>query len=278
VAVLRGGRNGLGTPLSETGSRDLRVSAHFPKPAYYAREVLRALGADGCRGGWVAVYIDETDRTRVELFRTVTEIALHRTAHDSSGPYLFDVPIGLPERVSLRACDRAARAMLGARRDSVFPVPDRGLLLATYADVQAEVARRKLIEPTALGLSQQSFGIAKKIAELDTFLRADLSARNWVYEMHPEVSFRLLTCRELQPKKTVEGSAERMSALRGVFSDIDSGVQDVLRRTLRREVGLDDVLDGYVALWSALRVAAGRAHELGDGALDHFGLPTRIVA
>jgi predicted RNase H-like nuclease len=238
---------------------------------------LRAVGADGCRGGWIVAYVDDRCATGVELFGSIAQIAAWRSAESSGAPGLFDVPIGLPARVSLRACDLAARALLGSRRDSVFPVPDRGLLLPTYADVQAEVALRRLTEPHARGLSKQGFGIVPKIAEIDSHLRSDEASRDWIYEMHPEVSFRILAGHDLPSKATKEGEAERLRVLRGVFNDVHSGIADALRRTLRRHVQANDIIDAYVALWTAVRVAEKTSDELGDGGVNAHGLPMRMV-
>jgi predicted RNase H-like nuclease len=38
-------------------------------------------------------------------------------------------------------------------------------------------------------ISKQTWGILRKIKEVDAFLSADLSRQSWIKEVHPEVSF-----------------------------------------------------------------------------------------
>src|SRR5436853_7771993 len=77
------------------------------------------IGVDGCRAGWVAA----SDRG-ARVYATFAEIAAQRFEL-----VLIDVPIGLLE-AGPRRCDVQARALLGARRSSVFPAPWRRLLSA----------------------------------------------------------------------------------------------------------------------------------------------------
>lgn len=95
------------------------------------RESIGAIGVDGCHCGWVVAFAHHNRAER--LFHT--ELAVVR--EDDGGfaalvgacetiarrPTLaVDVPIGLPETGHFRACDREARAVLGAKRDCVFRV------------------------------------------------------------------------------------------------------------------------------------------------------------
>jgi predicted RNase H-like nuclease len=88
-------------------------------------ERLVAMGVDGARAGWVAACQYEDDRTgetRTELrrFPDIAEIAAAR----GSDPVVvaIDIPIGLTDDGSPRACDVEARKRLGDRRSSVTPV------------------------------------------------------------------------------------------------------------------------------------------------------------
>jgi predicted RNase H-like nuclease len=241
--------------------------------------MVEAFGVDGCRGGWVEASGIGGGRTALRIVGTIAEIAPSRLEQASTAPALVDVPIGLPERVGFRACDTAAREMLGERRSSVFQVPDRELLgLATFSDVQASIVIRRLSEPAARGLTQQGFGITSKIAEVDAYLREHAGSSAWLLEMHPEVSFRVLTGRDLGPKKTAYGRAERLLALQKVFSDVEANIAATRRVVAAGVAELDDLLDAYVALWTALRVVDGRAQRLGDTNVDRHGLPMQMWA
>ena len=192
---------------------------------------------------------------------------------DSPEVVAVDAPIGLVER-GARACDLAARAVLGPRRSSVFPAPLRPLLAAAS---YAEASRlRRAIE--GKGLSRQTWAIVPKIVELDLLLRGNAAARAALREVHPEVSFlKLNRDRPLQAsKRKPEGRAERLALLRAWCGDaIDRALAE--RRALA--CAADDVLDAFAALWSAERIARGAAISLPpEPPRDACGLPMAITA
>ncbi len=138
------------------------------------------VGADGCTGGWITAERANGvfSCARVERIEVLFE------RFDSPEVVAVDAPIGLVER-GARACDLAARAVLGSRRSSVFPAPLRPLLAAaSYAEASS---LRRAIE--GKGLSRQTWAIVPKIVELDLLLRGNAAARAALREVHPEVSF-----------------------------------------------------------------------------------------
>ena len=198
------------------------------------------LGVDGCRGGWVAA----SDRG-ARVYPTFGEILAERC-----GLVLIDVPIGLLP-AGPRQCDLQARALIGARRSSVFPAPWRRLLRARRYGGQCSV---------------QLWNILHKIREVDEGMTPGLQRR--VREAHPEVSFALLNGAPLRfAKKTSEGEAERRALLRPIFGEVPA-VPGAAR---------DDVLDAYALLWSARRAQHGRARVLGGNERDARGLVCEIV-
>lgn len=153
------------------------------------------------------------------------------------------VPIGLLE--GPRACDQAARKLLGQPRgSSVFPA----LAAQTYADASS-INREK----TTRGLSQQAWGIIPKIKQVDDAITPD--SQRWAFEVHPEVCFWALNQRRSMKhnKKTKEGVAERVALLRRAFPEIE---QHLVKRPPR--VGADDLMDAAAA-WTALRWNRGEA-------------------
>ena len=74
-------------------------------------------GVDGCRSGWLAVFLDASGRTapRLRLFPAFAEIL---AAPEQPERIAVDMPIGLPERIvgSGRAAEMAVRPLLGARQ------------------------------------------------------------------------------------------------------------------------------------------------------------------
>jgi predicted RNase H-like nuclease len=241
---------------------------------------LLAIGADGARGGWLAVacYGDspagaESRRTAVSLCRTFGELVALRT---ESAPVAVDIPMGLLDSVDFRPCDVEARVLLGKRRDTVFAPPSRPLLaVATYADARALVEEVRKTNPQAKSMSAQAFGLAPKVKEADDWVRAHPGTRAWLYECHPELSFRAIAeGRVLDDKKTAHGQADRLRLIERKFPD----ALDVIAATRLKagDAQLPDILDGYAALESALHVAADDYEELG-GETDSAGLVMRMV-
>ena len=236
-----------------------------------------AIGADGCRGGWVAAACHQGPGVRWTSLRVaagVEELAFLQEQSGASPPVAIDVPIGLPESVELRRCDREARRLLGPRWPSVFVPPGRDLLEAsTPAEARDRVEARRRRDPEAKGISAQALGILPKIRQVDRFIRSCAGAPDWLVEAHPEVSFRAWAGRDLPTKRSAAGELERLAVVRGAFADVEQVVRGQAWR--RSEVGLIDVLDAYAALWTALRFRAGRHRVLGGERLD--GVEARIV-
>ncbi len=136
-------------------------------------------GVDGCRGGWVCVVIqaDPPFSERAFVAETIGEI-LH---HGAQPPAVvaIDIPIGLPERVAGagRACDIAARKVLGKRAASVFAVPARAVLAApNYAGACA--AALAASDPPRK-ISKQMFHLFPKIREVDMVMTPEM--QTWVF-------------------------------------------------------------------------------------------------
>ena len=198
-------------------------------------------GVDGCRGGWIAFKVDlPAHTTSVEV---VDLPAWLRDRPPDLACVGIDIPIGL--LAGPRGCDKAARKLLGQPRgSSVFPAPCRPALGAqTYAEASS-INRQK----TTRGLSQQAWGIAPKIKQVDNAITSE--CQRWAFEVHPEVCFWALNQRRpmAHNKKAQEGIAERIALLRRVFPEIETHLANRLAR-----VGADDLLDAAAAAWSALR-------------------------
>ncbi|MCP9489238.1 MAG: DUF429 domain-containing protein [Solirubrobacteraceae bacterium MAG38_C4-C5] len=241
---------------------------------------LLAVGVDGARGGWLAAlgHGDPTDVTHVELqlVETFEEIAALRGQGADGVPVTVDIPMGLLNVVEPRPCDKEARKLLGVRASAVFAPPSRSLAgAATYQDARKVVAAAKLKDPAVKGLSAQSFGIAPKVSEADKYLQADSRAQSWLWECHPELSFKVLADGEiLRGKKSVSGQAKRLQLLCDRFP----GLLDKLVAfgPDGRSVETGDALDALAALNTALRVRRGAHEELG-GETDDTGLIMRMV-
>lgn len=221
-------------------------------------------GIDGCRGGWVSFKVDLTSRsTSVEL---IDLPSILRNKPKDLATLAIDIPIGLLD--GSRACDKAARKLLGQPRGtSVFAAPCRASLSAkNHAAATATNLRF-----TGRGLSQQAWGIAPKIKQVDDAITA--TCQRWTFEVHPEICFWALAGgRPMKHgKKTNAGVAERLDSLRTVFPNIELHL-----RNRPASVAKDDLLDAAVAAWTALRICKGEAQRVCEPERDTKGLETTI--
>lgn len=229
------------------------------------------VGVDGAKSGWIAVWWNENSFAHHVYPNAHALVAAHRAARVIA----VDIPIGLCEREG-RQADIQARAFVGGKRaSSIFSTPVRGIL---DADSQPEASHRHR-EIDGRGFGAQSFAILPKIREWDDLLRSDVDARQRVREIHPEVSFAALNGgpgRSLvDAKRTFAGAEVRVALLAGVFGR--DAVMALVRSVPVRQAATDDVLDALVALWSAERIATGRAGSLPAPVVpDTVGLPAAI--
>jgi predicted RNase H-like nuclease len=221
-------------------------------------------GVDGYRGGWVAFKVAMPNHaTSIEV---VDLPAWLRERPPDLGSLAIDIPIGLLN--GSRACDKAARNLLGQQRGtSVFAAPCRSALSAK----SHAAATATNLDMTGRGLSQQAWGIAPKIKQVDDAITPD--SQRWAFEVHPEVCFWVLNQRRPMKhnKKTKEGAAERLALLRRVFTEIERHLANRPRR-----VGADDLLDAAVAAWTALRWNHGEAQSACPAERDDKGIETTI--
>ena len=198
-------------------------------------------GIDGCRGGWVSFKVDPTSlNTSVELIDVPSVL---KNKPDDLATLAIDIPIGLLD--CSRLCDKAARKLLGQPRGtSVFAAPCRAALSAkTHAAASGTNQRI-----TGRGLSQQAWGIAPKIKQVDDAMTSE--CQRWAFEVHPEVSFWALNQHRpmAHNKKAKEGIEERIALLLRLFPEIETHLANRPAR-----VGADDLLDAAAAAWTALR-------------------------
>jgi predicted RNase H-like nuclease len=194
---------------------------------------VQTLGVDAARGGWIAVALKDGRFADAALERRFP-VLLER--FPEAAVIGVDVPIGLPEVGSRRRADVEARAIVGARRASVFFTPPRAAVeAATYTEARN----------VAPGTSAQGWALRASILDVDR-VRDER-----VREVHPEVSFAVLAGRPLAAaKRTWNGQRERLQLLAGAGIEIPDALDAGL-------VAADDVLDAAVAAWTATRIARG---------------------
>lgn len=234
-----------------------------------SNETVTYAGIDGCRGGWaVAICSDRAAWEPLVICPSLGE-ALRYTA--TAELTLVDIPLGLDDQRHFRACDLAARDLLGARRSSIFPVPVRAAVHAPdYASASA-------LNHSATGrkLSLQSWNICRKIAEADLLLRSQTSLQERLHESHPELCFAALN--GWQPlstsKKTAEGRAERLALL-----DRHTPGATLTPGVRRSQAAPDDLIDAMVLAVSARLAAVHGLPRLPDPTeVDSCGLCMAIT-
>jgi predicted RNase H-like nuclease len=138
------------------------------------------VGADGYPGGWVLYSINvQSFATQVEVTHDLASLLRSRPADMAA--LGIDVPIGSLDRP--RACDLAARKLLGVRGCCVFPAPSRAAVFAEHYRQASDLNE----ERTGRRLSMQSWGIVPKIRQVDEAMSTE--SQTWAFEVHPEVSF-----------------------------------------------------------------------------------------
>jgi len=202
------------------------------------------VGVDGCKGGWIAIVVNKRRFVEGRRFGDFEELM---AAYASAKVIAVDMPIGFVDEPK-READQAARDVLEGQASTVFNAPPRAALSAKTYERANAISRRVCKK----GLSKQSFALFEKIREVDAF-----ESDRRLFEVHPEVSFRLMNAgQRLLNKKSWGGLRDRLALLdaEGITLSKSLGDADL--------VGVDDVVDAAAAAWSARRIAAGRARSL----------------
>ena len=139
---------------------------------------------------------------------------------------------------------------------------------AEACDIGARVDGRRL--------PIQSWHLMERIRELDALLVGDAALRDRLFECHPELCFQALRGAPLAAgKKSAAGRRARIQLIDGAFG---TGCFAEHRARHRTSVADDDLLDALALLWSAERIAAGRARSLPETPVhDGMGLAMRIT-
>ena len=233
------------------------------------RPMTELVGVDGCAEGWIFV-VEADGRLEVGVVPRLESLLDSVT---NSAIVTIDVPIGLTE-CGPRECDVEARRVLGSpRASSVFPAPVRACLgAATYAEAceahHCADGRR---------MSQQAFGILKKIGEVNDVLTRNPGLQARVREVHPEVCFaRWNGGKAMSHRKSRRaGRLEREALIESVWP----GERVRLRGLIRgRRYKADDLNDAFAALWTARRIRNHKSAVLPvSPPKDAVGLRMEIV-
>jgi len=188
----------------------------------------------------------------------------------------IDIPIGLSSD-GFRACDRAARQLLGKRSSSVFPVPPRlALSLLSYEELNLASKAQ-----CGKGVSKQAFYLLPKIRETEALLRSsDRNDLDWL-ETHPELCFSSFNgaVPMKDNKKTAAGFRERRGILARHIQTrtVDRLIRNLMTSVPRGQCARDDMMDALVCGVVACLDATSRGClPAGEREFDEVGLPMRI--
>ena len=243
-------------------------------------QAYKVAGVDGCKAGWVVAVVSATVEMNGKLRYPLTVEDIRISPHFADvllrtydcKLVCVDIPIGLSDGLEPRACDVAARKLLGRRASSVFTPPVRAGLSARSYPSAGEIHRKR----AGKGLSKQSFYIMDKIRQVDELLTPAMQTR--VREIHPEVTFCVLNgSRPLKHnKKALAGRKERIALLAAIFP---SAVGIIAGLGGTRGVGADDILDALAAAWTAAKTVVGQTATLPERPEhDGKGLQMQILA
>ena len=241
-------------------------------------------GIDGCPAGWLVLSqkADNSGSLSARIFPTLDQLAPHLRADHIVA---IDMPIGMPAPDHYpRACDVAARQLLGSRACCVFSAPCRGVLSHLHHYPSASSWHK---HATGKAISCQVFNILPKINQLDTFLSLHPGIASF-HEIHPEVSFAYMNGSNGKPtpiltkKTSPEGAQARADLIEQAFPTTlhNSEVMESLQQNLgpRSKQGkprwaLNDLYDAFAALWSAHRIMTHSAEVL---PADHSAQPKTL--
>ena len=219
--------------------------------------MMRVLGVDGCKGGWVGVVLEDDAEPIALVERSIDRIADDAGLVDAIG---IDMPIHLNEAAD-RLCDSAARRFISPFTSRVFNAPVLAVLdCDTFLDACAASS-------AALGkkISKQTWALVPKIREVEQWRT---SAGCPVYEVHPEAGFAVMAGGVVpEGKRTSEGAKVRRALL---------DAQGLAPPERPAAVGVDDLLDACAAAWSTRRLARGEGRCLPDPPVIVRGEPQAI--
>lgn len=241
-------------------------------------------GIDGCKSGWLCIGLQCNGESDAFVEPEIST-AYKKMKDLGAQTILIDIPIGLSQDKNERECDKLARKEIGKKSSSVFRVPCR-LAIEEYKKGSGEeqkVERGKIASVKITGgcLSQQTWAIVPKIAEVDDFMKNKTNNDVKLREVHPEVCFRKLNDDTLKySKKIIEGKEERQKILVNYLPDIDvikAKIRDKCQ--LKTQVADDDILDALVAAVTAKLGELGEFQTLPSGKprKDCCGLPMEMV-
>jgi predicted RNase H-like nuclease len=259
------------------------------KDATELKEDIWLAGMDGCRDGWIIVFVQPSgDEARVAIVPRFSDVAAARPA---PAIIAVDMPIGLPDfsPAKGRDAERLVRPLLGNRQSSAFRIPSRAAVYFGASDdppddkerfqKACDIARKTSEDGKAF--AKQGFYIFREIVEVDQALRDDPALAKRTFEIHPEVAFWRLNGEKplCEPKKQKNRPYEPGMALRRGLLIAAGFPRELVESRAPAGAEADDLLDALACAAIALRIHAGIAEPFPNPPpRDAYGLPMAIWA
>lgn len=233
------------------------------------------VGLDWASKGWFGVILDDSGGWETDIFPSIWSVWKY---HSDASRICVDIPIGLPTN-TMRACDVEAKKKLQHRQRRVFYTPIRDAVYQQNLDEAKELNERE----ANFSIQNQAWSIVPRIREVDEFLDMYPSARDRLYETHPEVCFWALNGRTVvdAPKTSDEGIARRKALLVDEYPQAATLFEHAVSRYTAPPYapmvsGPDDIVD---ALAAAITAHQGPDVSTipGNPPTDERGLPMRII-
>ena len=227
------------------------------------------LGADGCRGAWIACILGHGEM-RIERYDSVEVLVETYPEFDA---FLIDMAVGLRSSADQLRPDDLARKELGTKASSIFPIPCRQAVYAVTEEEQKQANIRVL----GKSLAKQTISIIPKIRELDEFLMVHPEYKNRILESHPEVDFtRLHGSVVMSRKKEYQGFSERAAILKKYLpGESFSGMRDKAKEF---KCNPDDLLDAVCLAVTAALAAGGMCETIpAEPEQDENGLDMKLT-
>lgn len=193
----------------------------------------RAVGIDGCKGGWIVADIMH-GKLEVSKFNSLEEIV-------SEIPFdtcVIDMVIGLQGKAADIRPDSFARHELKGRASTIFPAPCRE---AVYGETKEQRIESN-VKILGKKFTSQTDAIIPKIREVDEFLQRNEKLKNTIEESHPEVCFARLNGSVLMSSKhTEEGIQDRSRILQKYIDGVS--FEEMKALSSRIKCNMDDITD-----------------------------------
>ena len=247
----------------------INVAMLYPLPERTFIQDGLYIGVDGCRKGWIAAVLDYGDLI-LKKYDCINDLIMEYTKFDS---FLIDMSIGLQDNAGQHRPDNDAKAELGSKASSVFPVPCRE---AVYEEDEA-AQKQANIRTLEKSLAKQSTALIPKIKELDVFLTLHPEYKNVILESHPELAFsRMKGAVIVSKKKEITGFIER-EALLAEYMD-KSQLVGMWEKAGQIGCAPDDILDAICMSVTAAMYAHGMCETIpAKPEEDNKGLKMQMI-